>query len=66
MNSTQSSQNRIVRSRVQNQIQLIKHSLSRISDFDLYNDILIISQIVPKLPEGVLVQVLQTLKTFND
>ena len=37
--------------RVQNQIQIIKRNLSRSQDFELYNDFLIISEIIPKLPK---------------
>lgn len=53
-------------SRVQNQIQIIKRTLSRNQDFELYNDFLIISEIVPKLPEQTLVEILTALKPFND
>ena len=66
MASTYLSNNQIIRTRVLNQIQLIKYGLSEVTEFDTYNDLLIIGKIVPKLPEGVLVEILQTLKNMND
>lgn len=66
MATTYMGNTQIIRSRILNQIQLIKYGLSKINDFDLYNDLLIVGQIVPKLPDRALVQVLQTLKTLND
>lgn len=56
----------ILRVRILNQIQLIKYGLSRINDFSTYNDLIIIAEIVPNLPEGVLIEVLQILKNMND
>ena len=66
MTSTCSRNNEMIRTRVLNQIQLIKYALSNLTEFDTYNDLLIIGKIVPKLPEGVLIEVLQILKIMND
>lgn len=56
----------VITKRVLNQIQLVKHALSKTDDFFAYNDILIIGHIVPKLPEQVLTQLLHSLKNIND
>lgn len=44
----------IILGRVINQIQLIKKGLSKSSNFETYNDFIIIREIVPKLPSKVL------------
>lgn len=66
MASTSLRNNEIIKTRVLNQIQLIKYGLSHLTEFDTYNDLLIIGKIVPKLPEGVLIEILQILKNMND
>lgn len=63
---TNSRQGDIVRGRVLNEIQIIKRGLSKGDDFFTYNDLLIIGQIVPKLPEAALVQLLQGLRILHD
>lgn len=44
----------IILSRVVNQIQIIKKGLSHQKNFHLYNDFLIIGEIVPKLSAKIL------------
>ena len=66
MSTTSSKQGQIMRGRVMNQIQIIKRVLSKGEDFITYNDLLIIAEIVPKLPDRVLVEMLQGLKILND
>jgi hypothetical protein len=56
----------IILNRVLNQIQIIKKGLSSLGSFHSYNDFLIIAEIVPKLPTGVLAQVLLELRAMND
>ncbi len=56
----------IILNRVLNQIQIIKKGLSSLGSFHWYNDFLIIAEIVPKLPTGVLAQVLLELRAMND
>ena len=52
--------------RVQNEIKMIKRNLSTGKDFELYNDFLIINQIVPKLPQITLVEMLLALRPIHD
>lgn len=52
--------------RVQNEIQIIKRELSKGEDFCTYNDLLIIGQIVPKLPNTALAPLLQGLRILHD
>lgn len=57
---------KILINRVQNTIQAIKHSLSRHNEFDLFNDLLIISRIVPTLPQDTLLDMLRILPPLLD
>ena len=52
--------------RVQNHIGFIKHHLSKRNITELYNDFLIMDQIIPKLPKNTLLELLQVLKPLND
>ena len=56
----------MIRCRVLSEIQIIKRELSKGDDFCTYNDMLIIAQIVPKLPSGALVPLLQGLRILHD
>ena len=56
----------VIKSRLLNQIQLIKHILASNTDIEVYNDLVILSHIVPYLPENTLVESLQFLKQYYD
>ena len=56
----------ILMNRVINHIGFIKRHLANRKEFSLYNDFLIIGQIVPKLPKQTLLELLQILKPLND
>jgi|LakMenE01Jun11ns_1017448.scaffolds.fasta_scaffold8565297_1 hypothetical protein len=57
----------IIMSRVVNEIQIIKKVLTRNhASFHIYNDFLIIAQIVPKLSTNALVELLLQLRMMND
>ena len=45
------SSNTIILHRLQNELKLIKRNLSLTQHLQLYNDMLILNEIVPKLPE---------------
>jgi hypothetical protein len=57
----------IILSRVVNEIQIIKKVLTRNhASFHIYNDFLIIAEIVPKLPTNALAELLLQLRMMND
>ena len=56
----------ILMNRVLNHVEFIKHHLSKRNEKSLYNDFLIVGQIVPKLPKETLLEMLQLLKPLND
>ena len=64
--SIKSGRNSIMEGRVMSQIQIMKKNLSKRSNFETYNDFMIIGQIVPRLPPQVLAELLQGLRAMND
>jgi|JI7StandDraft_1071085.scaffolds.fasta_scaffold235744_1 hypothetical protein len=67
MNSKGIKKAEIILSRAVNQIQIIKKGLStNHANFHLYNDFLIIGEIVPKLPSNVLAELLLQLRMINE
>lgn len=56
----------IILGRVLSQIQILKKTLAKEADFGAYNDFMIIGEIAPRLPAGVLAQLLQRLRAMND
>jgi len=60
------SHKEIIANRVLNHIEFIKHHLAKRNQDDLYNDFLIVSQIAPKLPQEILLEMLHLLKPLND
>lgn len=56
----------IILGRVLSQIQILKKTLADETNFETYNDFMIIGEIAPRLPAGVLAQLLQRLRAMND
>lgn len=52
--------------RVQNKLQLILRGLQNGEEFECFNDLLIISRIVPKLPPDTLREMICLLRPFTD
>ena len=56
----------VMRNRITNEIECIKFRLAKRGDLSLYNDLVIIGHIVPKLPNEMVLEMLTILKQFND